>query len=175
MGHCLTSTPDARKNPIILQDTRTGASVIIGFHNKEKSEHPIRILRLVRVTGLEPVRLNTRPSNVPVCQFQHTRKCRYYSTKLQVSCQAFFGLLFQTINCNIKCEKWSNHLSHLLLTFITFMNKHIDHYAIRRYRPDASSAFRNSGASNRAMRMEGTAALNEASVSAPQAGRVAFH
>ena len=28
---------------------------------------------MVRVTGLEPVRRNTRPSNVPVCQFQHTR------------------------------------------------------------------------------------------------------
>ena len=36
----------------------------------------IRILHcvhVVRVTGLEPVRRNTRPSNVPVCQFQHTR------------------------------------------------------------------------------------------------------
>ena len=30
--------------------------------------------KMVRVTGLEPVRLSTRPSNVPVCQFQHTRK-----------------------------------------------------------------------------------------------------
>ena len=29
--------------------------------------------KVVRVTGLEPVRRNTRPSNVPVCQFQHTR------------------------------------------------------------------------------------------------------
>ena len=34
----------------------------------------IRILVVVRVTGLEPVRLmSTRPSNVPVYQFQHTR------------------------------------------------------------------------------------------------------
>ena len=28
---------------------------------------------MVRVTGLEPVRRSTRPSNVPVCLFQHTR------------------------------------------------------------------------------------------------------
>ena len=28
---------------------------------------------VVRETGLEPVLINTRPSNVPVCQFQHSR------------------------------------------------------------------------------------------------------
>ena len=39
------------------------------FHNSILHE----FVHVVRVTGLEPVRRNTRPSNVPVCQFQHTR------------------------------------------------------------------------------------------------------
>ena len=29
---------------------------------------------LVRETGLEPVRITTRPSNVRVCQFRHSRE-----------------------------------------------------------------------------------------------------
>ncbi len=47
--------------------------------------------KVVRVTGLEPVRRNTRPSNVPVCQFQHTRiDLDYYSRNGEKS-QAFFS------------------------------------------------------------------------------------
>ena len=44
------------------------------FHmvNRLRSPYGAR-KKVVRVTGLEPVRRNTRPSNVPVCQFQHTR------------------------------------------------------------------------------------------------------
>ena len=35
-----------------------------------------RVLNLVRQMGLEPTRSRTRPSNVPVCRFQH---CRIYN------------------------------------------------------------------------------------------------
>ena len=34
--------------------------------------HSLRI-DMVRQVGLEPIRSRTRPSNVPVCQFQHYR------------------------------------------------------------------------------------------------------
>ena len=44
------------------------------FHMVNCLRSPYRARKkVVRVTGLEPVRRNTRPSNVPVCQFQHTR------------------------------------------------------------------------------------------------------
>ncbi len=38
-------------------------------------------LFLVRQMGLEPIRSRTRPSNVPVCQFQHCRAPCHYSRR----------------------------------------------------------------------------------------------
>ena len=40
---------------------------------KDSELYPILSLFLVRETGLEPVRKNTRPSNVRVCRFRHSR------------------------------------------------------------------------------------------------------
>ena len=50
------------------------------FNKKRKSNLSVQLtLSLVRRTGLEPVWLPTRPSNVRVCQFRHPRKPNYYS------------------------------------------------------------------------------------------------
>ena len=59
----------------------------------------MKLRKVVRVTGLETVRLmSTRPSNVPVYQFQHTRvNFRvaflgdvFYYTRLEAKCQGHF-------------------------------------------------------------------------------------
>ena len=41
-----------------------------------------RVFNLVRQMGLEPTRSRTRPSNVPVCRFQHCR-IRWNKTSLR--------------------------------------------------------------------------------------------
>ena len=43
---------------------------------------------MVRQMGLEPIRSRTRPSNVPVCQFQHCRAPCHYSRRM-LPCQFF--------------------------------------------------------------------------------------
>ena len=45
---------------------------------------------LVRQMGLEPIRSRTRPSNVPVCLFQHCRARNQYSGRAQ-DCQLIFA------------------------------------------------------------------------------------
>ena len=68
------------------------------------TQPPVHILlpaieEVVRVTGLEPVRRSTRPSNVPVCQFQHTRIL-------------FFALSFIIIAENRHYVNSKNDISH---------------------------------------------------------------
>lgn len=61
------------------------------FRNIKKQKRqwvkPLSFL-LVRRTGLEPVRLPTRPSNVRVCQFRHHRKFLYFTKSIGI-CQLF--------------------------------------------------------------------------------------
>ena len=45
-------------------------------------------LFLVRLMGLEPIRLPTRPSNVRVCQFRHSRINIIVSLSSRVLCHA---------------------------------------------------------------------------------------
>ena len=47
--------------------------------------HSLRI-DMVRQMGLEPIRSRTRPSNVPVCLFQHCRALNQYSGE-NATCQ----------------------------------------------------------------------------------------
>ena len=49
-------------------------------------QHLLSVL-MVRSTGLEPVRLPTRPSNVRVCQFRHDRANNGYYTLYAMFCQ----------------------------------------------------------------------------------------
>jgi hypothetical protein len=74
---------------------------------------------LVRMMGLEPIRHNdTRPSNVPVCQFQHIRAFlifngKIYYTKEHQRCQVFFSFLppilssarLEKVNFSQNCRK----------------------------------------------------------------------
>ena len=48
---------------------------------------------MVRQMGLEPIRSRTRPSNVPVCQFQHCRALVQYKGTGQI-CQYLFQNLY---------------------------------------------------------------------------------
>ena len=62
--------------------------------------------KVVRVTGLEPVRRNTRPSNVPVCQFQHTRI--HYSpiiAKQQAKVKGIFAFSWISAVCTKSVRK----------------------------------------------------------------------
>ncbi len=57
---------------------------------------------LVRQMGLEPIRSRTRPSNVPVCQFQHCRApCKY--SRRKGCCQSvlfkFLSSFFTVLSC----------------------------------------------------------------------------
>ena len=72
--------------------------------------------KMVRVTGLEPVRLNTRPSNVPVCQFQHTRKSPYTTHTIK----------------NLKWWEWvdSNHRSQKAAVLQTVSVDHFEYTPI---------------------------------------------
>ncbi len=54
--------------------------------------HSLRI-DMVRQMGLEPIRSRTRPSNVPVCQFQHCRALVQYKGTGQI-CQYLFQNLY---------------------------------------------------------------------------------
>ena len=59
-------------------------------YNKRKSLERnlcVETIKLVRSTGLEPVRLPTRPSNVRVCLFRHPRINVIYYTNKKEFCQ----------------------------------------------------------------------------------------
>ena len=61
-----------------------------------KNSHPNGwLFLLVRQMGLEPIRSRTRPSNVPVCQFQHCRAPCHYSRR-RVYCQFLFDKILSS-------------------------------------------------------------------------------
>ena len=60
----------------------------------------LRFEEVVRVTGLEPVRRSTRPSNVPVCQFQHTRIPFIFCSFIYHLQLLYFTILFS--KCQVK-------------------------------------------------------------------------
>ena len=59
------SPPDCHSTPLPLQ--------VPSLQFLKTKNHPFGWFFLVRETGLEPVRLPTRPSNVRVCRFRHSR------------------------------------------------------------------------------------------------------
>jgi len=65
----------------------------------------IRVLTLVRSTGLEPVRLPIRPSNVRVCQFHHDR------------ITYLFYVSFAVRNSKIYYTGWSQPCQYVFLHF----------------------------------------------------------
>ena len=76
---------------------------------QKTNNHPFGwFLFLVRQMGLEPIRSRTRPSNVPVCQFQHCRApCKY--SRRRVDCQSvlikFLSSFFTGFFCSPMVRK----------------------------------------------------------------------
>ena len=51
---------------------------------------------------LNPYAIGTRTSNVPVCQFQHSRNYKGYYSTLLSGCQSAFTILFQNFYFSYK-------------------------------------------------------------------------
>ena len=66
-----------------------------GF-KKRALVNSLRTLKVVRQMGLEPIRSRTRPSNVPVCQFQHCRAPIIIHRKASL-CQSVIMIVFERI------------------------------------------------------------------------------
>ena len=64
---------------------------------------------LVRLMGLEPIRLPTRPSNVRVCLFRHSRvNIHYYTHKIEFV-NTFFNFIFHIIFSSYFVRLYRNH------------------------------------------------------------------
>ena len=72
---------------------------------RKTKNHPFGwFLFLVRQMGLEPIRLRTRPSNVPVCQFQHCRApCKY--SRRRGCCQSVLIKFLSSFFTGFSCPK----------------------------------------------------------------------